>query len=79
MLEPCTFPEELTDHAARIEVRLFGGPIVLVDGEAIRLSKYQSYLVALVFGHGEGGISRSRVIDFLWDELGGVRQRRRLS
>ena len=63
----------------RIEVRLFGGPIVLVEGEAIRLSKYQSYLVALVFGHAQDGISRSRLIDFLWDEPDGAPQRHRLS
>ena len=56
-----------SDDPQRIEVRLFGGPRVLVEGEAIKLSKYQSYLVALVFGHGEAGISRSRVIEFLWD------------
>ena len=68
-----------TDDPLRIEVRLFGGPIVLVEGEAIKLSKYQSYLVALVFGHGEEGISRSRLIDYLWDEPDGAQQRRRLS
>ena len=68
-----------TDDPLRIEVRLFGGPIVFVEGEAIKLSKYQSYLVALVFGHGEDGISRSRLIDFLWDQPDGARQRRRLS
>ena len=68
-----------TDDALRVEVRLFGGPIVLVEGEAIKLSKYQSYLVALVFGHGEEGISRSRLIDYLWDEPDGAQQRHRLS
>ena len=69
----------ITDDVLRIEVRLFGGPIVLVEGEPIRLSKYQSYLVALVFGHGEEGISRSRLIDYLWDEPDGALQRHRLS
>ena len=68
-----------TDDPLRTEVRLFGGPLVLVDGEAIKLSKYQSYLIALVFGHGEEGISRSRLIDFLWDEPDGAAQRHRLS
>lgn len=53
--------------------------MVLVDGEAIKLSRYQSYLVALVFGHGEEGISRTRLIDLLWDEPDGVPQRHRLS
>ena len=62
-----------------IEVRLFGGPMVLLDGEAVKLSTYQSYFVALVFGHGEEGISRSRLIDFLWDEPDGPSQRHRLS
>ena len=52
---------------------------MLVDGEAIKLSRYQSYLVALVFGHGEEGISRTRLIDLLWDEPDGVPQRHRLS
>ena len=61
-----------TDDPPPIEVRLFGGPIVFVEGKAIRLSKYQSYLVALVFGHGEEGISRSRWIEFLWDEPEGA-------
>ena len=68
-----------TDDPLSIEVRLFGGPIVLVEGEAIRLSRYQSYLVGLVFGHGEEGISRSRLIDYLWDEPDGAPQRHRLS
>ena len=62
-----------------MEVRLFGGPVVLVEGEAIKLSRFQSYLIALVFGHGEEGISRARVIEFLWDEPDGVHQRHRLS
>ena len=68
-----------TDDSLHIEVCLFGGPLVLVGGEAIRLSGYQSYLVALVFAHGEEGISRSRLIDFLWDEPDGASQRHRLS
>ena len=68
-----------TDDPQHIEVRLFGGPVVLVEGEAIKLSRYQSYLVALVFGHGDEGISRARVIEFLWDEPDGVHQRHRLS
>ena len=68
-----------TDDPLRIEVGLFGGPLVLANGEAIKLSRYQSYLVALVFGHGEEGISRSRLIDFLWDEPDGASQRHRLS
>ena len=68
-----------TDDPQHIEVRLFGGPVVLVENEAIKLSRYQSYLVALVFGHGEEGISRARVIEFLWDEPDGVHQRHRLS
>ncbi len=53
--------------------------MVLVEGEAIKLSRYQSYLVALVFGHGEEGISRSRAIELMWDEPDGVHQRHRLS
>ena len=68
-----------TNDPQHIEVRLFGGPVVLVEGEAIKLSRYQSYLVALVFGHGDEGISRARVIEFLWDEPDGVHQRHRLS
>ena len=69
----------LVSDAERVRVRLFGGPIVLVEGQAIKLSKYQSYLVALVFGNAEDGISRVSVIDFLWDEPDGALQRRRLS
>ncbi len=68
-----------TDDPQHIEVRLFGGPVVLVEGEAIKLSRFQSYLVALVFGRGEEGISRANVIEFLWDEPDGVPQRHRLS
>ena len=67
------------DDPLPIEVRLFGGPIVLIEGKGVRLSKYQSYLLALVFGHGEEGISRSRLIDYLWDEPDGAQQRHRLS
>ena len=67
------------DDPQHMEVRLFGGPRLLVGGEAIRLSKYQSYVIALVFGHGEEGISRARVIELLWDEPDGVHQRHRLS
>ena len=63
----------------RLEIHLFGGPRLLAGGKAIKLSKYQSYLTALVFGHGEEGVSRSRVIEFLWDEPDGLRQRHRLS
>ena len=42
-----------SDHPEGIEVRLFGGPVVFVGGAAVKLSKYQSYLVALVFGGAE--------------------------
>ena len=52
---------------------------MFVEGEAIRLSRYQSYLVALVFGQSAEGISRTRVIHFLWDEPDGAPQRHRLS
>ncbi|MCH7857052.1 MAG: AAA family ATPase [Gemmatimonadetes bacterium] len=72
-------PHTNSDDPRHIEVRLFGGPMVLVEGEAIKLSRYQSYVVALVFGHGEEGISRARVIEFLWGEADGAHQRHRLS
>ena len=62
-----------------IQVRLFGGPVVEVDGEPVRLSKYQAYFIALVFGHGRDGLSRSKAIEMLWNEPDGVEQRHRLS
>ena len=68
-----------TVTAVPIQVTLFGGPIVEVDGEAVRLSKYQAYLVALVFGHGREGLSRSKAIELLWNEPDGPEQRHRLS
>ena len=68
-----------SDDPEGVEVRLFGGPAMFVGGEPIKLSRYQSYLVALVFGHAGEGISRCRVIELLWDEADGVHQRHRLS
>lgn len=63
----------------RISLRLFGGPILEVGGEPVRLSSYQACLLSVVYGHGGDGISRARVIDFLWNEMDGPKQRHRLS
>ena len=51
----------------------------MVGDQPVRLSRFQAYLVALIFGHGRDGISRSRVVEMLWDEPGGPPQRHRLS
>ena len=66
-------------EAAPVQVRLFGGPVVEVGAKPVRLSKYQAYLIALVFGHGQDGLSRSKAIELLWNEPDGRRQRHRLS
>jgi len=70
---------DLRTNGQRISLRLFGGPILEVDGEPVRLSSYQACLLSVVYGHGRDGISRSRVIDFLWNEMDGQKQRHRLS
>ncbi len=70
---------DLSTNGQRISLRLFGGPILEVDGEPVRLSSYQACLLSVVYGHGQDGISRSRVIDFLWNEMDGQKQRHRLS
>lgn len=70
---------DLGTNGQRISLKLFGGPILEVGGEPVRLSSYQACLLSIVYGHGGDGVSRSRVIDLLWDEMDGPRQRHRLS
>ncbi len=70
---------DLSTNGQRISLRLFGGPILEVGGEPVRLSSYQACLLSIVYGHGGDGISRSRVIDLLWNEMDGPKQRHRLS
>jgi hypothetical protein len=53
-------------EGARFRVRLFGAPAVIGPNGPVRLSPLQMALVAVVYGHGSAGISRSRSIRLLW-------------
>ena len=65
-----------------IEVRLFGGPVVLVEGEAIKLSRYHelkflhSRLTSpktqpqLIVVMGEAGIGKTRILDETMRRIG---------
>ena len=52
---------------------------MLVGDEPVRLSRFQAYVIALIFGHGEEGISRPRLVEMLWGHPDGPPQRHRLS
>jgi len=59
-------------------VELFGGPVVRVREKEIPLSPYQMALVALLFGHREGRISRAEAIWLIWEEDDGRGPRQKL-
>ena len=47
-------------------VELFGGPVARIRDEEITFSPHQMALVALLFGHRDGRISRAEVIWLIW-------------
>lgn len=49
----------------RIHVKLFGGPIVLMDGRDVKLTPYQRAFVAIVYAHGS--VSRREAVQLLWN------------
>lgn len=59
-------------------VELFGGPRLLHAGEPVPLSPYQTCLLAIVFGSVDERVSRSRIVNLLWEEESG-KTRHRLS
>ena len=62
----------------QFELRLFGGPHLTKDGESVVLSPYQAYLMALVYGHEESGISRSEAAWLLWEQDDTPKTRQRM-
>lgn len=62
-----------------LQVRLFGGPLLFRDGDAVPLSAYQSALLSAVFGAGGRGMTRLELIRLLWSEGDERTRRRRLS
>jgi len=60
-----------------LRVCLFGAPFIGAAGDRIALSPQQFALVALVYGHGEAGVSRLSAASFLWgtDSAKNARQR----
>ncbi|MEM7416112.1 MAG: AAA family ATPase [Gemmatimonadota bacterium] len=57
----------------RVRVRLFGGPIAVVDDQAIELTPYQQGFLALVYTHRE--VSRPAIVRSLWGEDADSRRR----
>jgi DNA-binding SARP family transcriptional activator/tetratricopeptide (TPR) repeat protein len=63
----------------KITVELFGGPVVGLGEKSVELSPYQGYVLAVVFGHGPRGVSRSRIARLLWGRASESLARRCLS
>ena len=51
---------------ALTRVELFGGPLARIRDEEITFSPHQMAVVALLFGHRDGRISRAEVIWLIW-------------
>ncbi len=60
-------------------LRLFGGPVLTRDGGPVRLSPFQSGLLAITYGLPIGEIPRSTVQKHLWDHSDTKPVRHRLS
>ena len=63
---------------ASTRVELFGGPVARIRGEEVTFSPHQMPLVALIFGHREGRISRAEAIWLIWEEDDGPGPRHKL-
>lgn len=60
-------------------LRLFGGPALTRDGGPVKLSPFQSGLLAITYGLLTGEIPRSTVQQHLWEQSGTKAVRHRLS
>lgn len=67
------------EQSSDLRVELFGGPRVFKGDSEIPLTPFQSYLVAIVYGHGPRGVSRTKVAHLLWDTDLDSRARHRIS
>ena len=65
-------------NEALIRIELFGGPVARIRDEEITFSPRQMALVALLFGHREGRISRAEVIWLIWEVDDGPVPRQKL-
>lgn len=75
-------PSAGTEPPARrkgLFLRLFGGPVLSRDGGPVRLSPFQSGLVAIMYGLPAGEIPRSTVQKHLWGRADTKPVRHRLS
>ena len=70
---------EGADGQSRLVIRLFGGPVVIRDGSPIKLSPFQSGLVAIAYGLPTAETPRSTVQGLLWGEADVKAVRHRLS
>ncbi|MGD2071723.1 MAG: AAA family ATPase, partial [Gemmatimonadota bacterium] len=60
-------------------LRLFGGPMLVLEEEEVKLSPFQASLIAIVWVHGVTGVSRSRVSWLLWESEDDAPARHRIS
>ncbi len=60
------------------KVELFGGPLARIRGEEVTFSPHQMALVALIFGHRDGRVSRAEAIRLIWEDDDGPRPRHKL-
>lgn len=76
--EPIIQEHQLPQGREDVEVRLFGGPVLLHQGEEVDLTALESALLGLIWTVGRSGMSRGRAARLLWgsDER---RTRRNLS
>ena len=65
-----------TQAVTRVE--LFGGPVARIRGKEVTFSPHQMALVALIFGHREGRVSRAEAIWLIWEEDDGPGPRHKL-
>ncbi|MDE2805225.1 MAG: AAA family ATPase [Gemmatimonadota bacterium] len=68
-----------TDGHTGLLLRLFGGPILIREGSPVKLSPFQSALVAITYGLPATEIPRATVQEHLWGGTGTKAVRHRLS
>ncbi len=68
-----------TEGHTGLLLRLFGGPILIRDGSPVRLSPFQSALVAITYGLPAAEIPRATVQEHLWGDADTKAVRHRLS
>lgn len=78
MSRPVPTTDRSGGHTALL-LRLFGGPILTRDGSPVKLSPFQSALVAVAYGLPATEIPRSTVQEHLWGDADTKAVRHRLS